>query len=107
MRQGEMKMGWYELFSLFSDGSNLRSNNNIMAGKLRPLPSLVMCRVPGASLADLLQFHRRRLQELSSKGSRFREGMSLDQAIQADRDYYQSQIDHWRNTGLLVSEQAS
>ena len=44
---------------------------------------------------------------MRSLGLHFVEGMNLDQAIQADRDYYRDQIAYWIETGLLVPDQSS
>jgi hypothetical protein len=71
---------------------------------LRPVPSAMIGRLPGASWPELLKFHRDRMEQMRSQGHRFIEGISFDQAVQSDREYYQGQVAHWVETGLLVPD---
>jgi len=96
---------WVEIHSLVADGRTLRSSNHALAGILRPVPSAIIRRMPGASWHDLLQFHIDEVKRVRSQGSRFEEGMCLDQVVQADREYYRDQVAHWVETGLLIPEQ--
>jgi hypothetical protein len=104
IRKGPTTAYWGEFYSLLADGRTLRSNNHPNAGALRPLPSAIIGRLSDASWQVLFEFHRDRMEQLRSQGSRFVEGMSVDQAIQAHRDYYRDQIAHWVETGLLIPD---
>ncbi len=107
MGDTQFQVNWIEFYSLLLDGRTLRSNNHPNAGALRPLPSEIIQRLPGAKTQELHQFHSAEFARMQSRGLRFVEGMNLDQAIQADRDYYRDQIAHWIETGLLVPDQSS
>src|SRR5271165_6273994 len=100
--RGQALADWIEVYSLIADGGTLRSSNHANAGMLRPAPSAIIGRMPGASWQALLQFHVDEKERLRLRGSRFVEGISLDQAVQADRIYYRNQVAHWVATGLVV-----
>ena len=104
MSRGQVSVHWIEYLSLLSDRGTLRSSNHALAGVLRPAPSALIVRMPGASSQNLLQFHGDQMERLRSQGSRFVGDMSVDRAVQADRDYYRDQMAHWVKTGLLVPE---
>ena len=103
MSKGEISANWIEYSSRLVDGGTLRSSNHALAGALRPAPSAIIRRMPGASWDGLLEFHTGEMQRLRSRGSHFIEGMTLDGAVQADRDYYRDQITYWIETGLLIA----
>ena len=107
MGNAQFQVNWIEFYSLLLDGRTLRSNNHSNAGALRPVPSAIIGRVPGANTHELHEFHSVELARMRSLGLHFVEGMNLDQAIQADRDYYRDQIAYWIETGLLVPDQSS
>jgi hypothetical protein len=102
--RGQPLADWIEMYSLLADGGTVRSSNHALAGVLRPLPSAIISRMPGASSHELLEFHRDVRERMRSRGARFVDRLSMDQAIQADRDYYQYQVAHWVETGLLIPE---
>jgi len=83
--RGRPLADWIEFYSLIADGGTLRSSNHAHAGMLRPAPSAIIGRMPGASWQALLQFHVDEIERL--RGSRFVEGMSLDQAVHADTSW--------------------
>ena len=60
--------------------------------------------MPGASWPELLRFHRDQMEQMRSQGSRFVGGLSVDQAVQADRTIYRDQVAHWVKIGLLIPE---
>ena len=103
MSLGKTSAGWIEYYSRLVDGRTLRSSNHALAGALRPAPSAIIRRMPDASWDGLLDFHAAEMQRMRSRGSRPIEGMTLDEAVQADREYYREQIAHWIETGLLIA----
>jgi hypothetical protein len=103
MGKGEISANWIESFSPLVDGRTLRCSNHAMAGALRPAPSAIIRRTPGASCEGLLDFHIAEMQRMRSTGLRFIEGMTPDAAVRTDREYYREQIAHWIETGLPVS----
>ena len=104
MGNGQFLTDWIEFYSPLLDGRTLRSNNHPLAGALRPVPSAIIGRMPGERPRGLLEFHSAEFARMQSLGSRFVERMTVDQAVQADRDYYRDQIAHWIATGLLVPD---
>ena len=106
MGNGQFLVNWMEFSSLLVDGRTLRSHDHPLAGALRPPPSAIIRRMPGAGAQELFRFHSDELARMRSRHSRFVEGMTSDQAVQADRDYYHDQIAHWIETGLLVPDHA-
>ncbi len=103
MSKGERSANWSEYYSRVADGHTLRSSDHALAGALRPAPSAIVRRLPGASWDELLQFHTEEMLRMRSRGSRFIEGMTLDEAVQTDRDSYRDQISYWIETGLLTA----
>jgi hypothetical protein len=104
MTRGDAAADWIEYSSRLADGRVLRSSNHPLAGALRPPPSAITRRMPGASWRDLRQFHVDERERMRSHGTRFVEGLDLDQVIQSDRDSYRDLVAHWLATGLLVPE---
>jgi hypothetical protein len=107
MGNAKFLVDWIEFYSLLVDGRTLRSHNHPLAGALRPPPSAIIRRMPGAESQELFQFHSDELKRMRSSGSRFVEGMNVDHAVQADRDYYRDQIAHWIETGLVIPDRGN
>jgi hypothetical protein len=104
LTNGTVSHSWFDVSSNLTDGRILTHFNSVTGGALRPHPSFIMFRCPGATMESLVRAHRSEMERLIASGCRFLERRTLDEALQAGAEAYSAQISHWIETGLLIPD---